>query len=96
MDDIDIPPEARPRFRPHVRVQWDPVRERHVVLMPEGVLVLNETATAVAALCDGERSVSAITAELGSRYRRVVMDDILTLVRRFASKGVMDFVEDEP
>ena len=38
---------SRPRLGAHARLQWDPVREKQVLLAPERVLVLNETAAAI-------------------------------------------------
>jgi pyrroloquinoline quinone biosynthesis protein D len=70
---------TRPRLARHVRITFDPARERHVLLSPETVVVLNATGAAILELCDGDRTVAAIVAELGRRYQRVVDDE----VRRF-------------
>ncbi len=69
----------RPRLAPHVRLTFDRTRERHVLLSPETVVVLNPTGAAIVDLCDGERTVATIVAELHRRSARVVEDD----VRRF-------------
>ena len=90
-----ITPEARPRLRPYVRVQWDPVRERQVLLAPEGVLVLNQTAGAILALCDGRRSVAAIAAELGAQYQRDVEPDVRAFLARLAGKRMLEFAVEE-
>jgi pyrroloquinoline quinone biosynthesis protein D len=79
-----IPPpriasDDRPRLARHVRSTFDPARERHVLLSPETVVVLNATGAAIVDLCDGERTVAGIVAELSERYQRVVDDE----VRRF-------------
>jgi pyrroloquinoline quinone biosynthesis protein D len=63
----------------HVRLTYDPARERHVLLSPEAVAVLNGTGLAVLRLCDGTRTATEIVAELSCRYDRV--DD--AEVRRF-------------
>jgi pyrroloquinoline quinone biosynthesis protein D len=39
-----------------------------MLLYPEGVLLLNPTAAATLALCDGRRSFAGIVADLLSRY----------------------------
>jgi pyrroloquinoline quinone biosynthesis protein D len=85
----DVTGAARPRLVPYARLQWDPVREKHVLLTPEGGLVLNETGGAIVALCDGRRSVADIAAELGARYNRTVDQDVVTFLNRLASKGLM-------
>jgi pyrroloquinoline quinone biosynthesis protein D len=61
--------------------------------MPESVLVLNETGAAILALCDGQRSLSAIAAELSVRYQRDVKSDVRTFLNRLAGKGLVDFDE---
>jgi pyrroloquinoline quinone biosynthesis protein D len=80
---------ARPQLATHVRLQWDAVRGKHVLLTPEGVLVLNETAAAIAERCDGQRSVTMIAAELGAQYGQAVDDDVLTLLQRLADKRLL-------
>ena len=82
---------ARPRLVSYARLQWDPVREKHILLAPEGGLVLNETGGAILALCDGRRSVADIAGELGARYNRTVDQDVVTFLNRLASKGLVAF-----
>jgi pyrroloquinoline quinone biosynthesis protein D len=76
----------RPRLAPHVRLTFDPVRERHVLLTPESVTVLNGTAAAVLGLCDGERTVADIVAALHGVYDRVDGDEVLLLLDRLAAR----------
>jgi pyrroloquinoline quinone biosynthesis protein D len=66
----------RPRLARHVRLTFDPARSRHVLLTPEAVTVLNGTGAAVLGLCDGQRTVAEIVAELRGRYRRVDGDQV--------------------
>ena len=78
--------EARPRLARHVRLTFDPARERHVLLSPETVVVLNATGAAILELCDGERTVEDISAELGARYRRVVDEEVRSFLGRLAAR----------
>ena len=80
-----------PRLAAGVRLHRDTVREKQVLLTPEGVLVLNATAAAILALCDGQRSVSTIAAELNTQYNRVVGEEIVTLLNRLAQKRLVAF-----
>lgn len=80
-----------PRLASGVRVHRDQVRERDVLLYPEGALVLNETAAAVLELVDGQRSIDEIAAELDSRHGvGDVRDDVAELVEQVAAEGLMD------
>lgn len=78
-----------PRLRRGVRLSHDATRGADLVLQPEGVLVLNPTAAAVLALCDGRRSVEAIVAELETRYAGVSRSDVDGLLARLAARRVV-------
>jgi pyrroloquinoline quinone biosynthesis protein D len=69
---------------------FDPARERHVLLSPETVVVLNATGSDVLELCDGERTVAEIVAELSSRYARVVDEDVRTFLDRLAERRCVE------
>jgi pyrroloquinoline quinone biosynthesis protein D len=76
----------RPRLARLVRLEWDPVRERQVLLAPEGVLVLNQTSATILGLCDGERTVVEIVEELRERYNRVDGDEVRDFLARLIAK----------
>ena len=84
---------AKPRFSPGVRLRWDKVRDRHVLLYPEGALALNETAVAVLELCDGRRTIDEISAELNARYEADVSADVVNLLQSIAERGFLVDVE---
>jgi pyrroloquinoline quinone biosynthesis protein D len=84
-----ITAESVPQLRRGVRLAFDHVRETHVLLFPEGVLVPNTTAAAVLELCDGARSVTEITAALSRRYSGVVAQDVLTVLSRLGERRVV-------
>lgn len=85
-----IEDHTRPRFVRGVRLQWDDIRKRHMLLFPEGALVLNPTAAAVLELCDGKRTVSAIVTELEERYQGgSVGNDLRHLLSRIAERGLL-------
>jgi pyrroloquinoline quinone biosynthesis protein D len=80
----------RPRLTPHVRLTFDPARERHVLLTPESVTVLNGTAAAVLRLCDGERTVADVVAALHGRYDRVDGEEVRLFLDRLASRHCVE------
>jgi pyrroloquinoline quinone biosynthesis protein D len=86
---------TQPRLAAQTRLQWDPVRQKQVLLAPEGVLVLNVTASAILALTDGQRSVSDIVAELSTQYNHIVDQDALSFLNRLASKRLLEFDDEE-
>lgn len=80
----------RPRLTRHARLQWDAARERHVLLMPEGILILNATGAAILPLCDGQRSIADIAAELRRQYNRVIEDEVQTFLDRLAARRLVE------
>ncbi|GLH20174.1 pyrroloquinoline quinone biosynthesis peptide chaperone PqqD [Pseudomonas glycinis] len=57
-----------PSWRPGYRFQYEPAQKGHVLLYPEGMIKLNETAALIGGLIDGERDVAAIIAELDKQF----------------------------
>lgn len=83
-------PPARPALARGTRLRWDAVRQRHVLLFPEGVLALNPSAAAVLELCDGQRSVDDIVEELGRRFPGVDLGaDVDELLERIGALGLV-------
>ena len=80
----------RPHLARQVRLEWDPVRERHVLLEPEGVLVLNQTGANILGLCDGERTVVEIVENLRARYDGVAGDEVRDFLSRLAAKRLVE------
>ncbi len=76
----------RPHLARQARLEWDPVRKRHVLLAPEGVLVLNQTGATILGLCDGERTVVEIVEELRGQYNRVAGDEVRDFLARLVAK----------
>jgi len=69
---------AQPTLTRGVRLQTDPKTGNSVLLFPEGVLELNETAQEILARCDG-RTVSEIIQALAEEYdagSHMLADDV--------------------
>lgn len=86
----DIRPSGRPRLTSHVRMRFDRTRGRHVLLGPESVIVLNPTGADILGLCDGNRTVSEVAAELQTRYDRVVDDEVAAFLSRLVTKRCVE------
>ncbi|MBN2975493.1 pyrroloquinoline quinone biosynthesis protein PqqD [Pseudomonas fluorescens] len=57
-----------PTWRPGYRYQYEPAQKGHVLLYPEGMIKLNDSAALIGGLIDGERDVAAIIAELDKQF----------------------------
>ena len=68
----------KPTWRQGYRYQYEPAQKGHVLLYPEGMIKLNDSAALIGGLIDGERDVAAIIAELDKQYPGVpdLGDDI--------------------
>jgi pyrroloquinoline quinone biosynthesis protein D len=81
---------TRPRLMTGARLQYDDVREEHLLLIPEGAVRLNQTAAEVLELCDGERSLDEIVGVLSARYDGSdLRDDVRGLVDAMADRGLV-------
>jgi pyrroloquinoline quinone biosynthesis protein D len=79
-----------PRLVDGARLQYDDVREQHLLLIPEGAVRLNETAAQVLELCDGRRSPDDIAETLSARYDGAdVARDVRELLEALGERGLV-------
>ena len=71
---------SRPSLWRRARLDFDPVRNRPMLVYPEGVMFLNATGAAIVELFDGERTVADIASILGARYEADVLADVIEFV----------------
>jgi pyrroloquinoline quinone biosynthesis protein D len=67
-------------------MEWDSVREQQVLLVPEEILVLNQTGATILGLCDGERTFVEIVEKLRGEYESVADDEVRDFLSRLAAK----------
>jgi len=67
---------VRPRLSPKVRLRFDRRTGHHLLLYPETGLELNDTATAIARLCTGERTIEDMVNHLTRTYDDVSPHEI--------------------
>ncbi len=79
----------RPRLAAYARLQWDGVRQKYVMVAPETLVVLNDTAFAVLTLCNGIQTLSEIIQQLNMQYRADVKQDVIRLMQRMAEKRLV-------
>jgi pyrroloquinoline quinone biosynthesis protein D len=84
-----LTPASVPALWRLARLQYDDVRRQHVLLYPEGSLLLNDTGAAILELCDGQRSVAAIAGILGERYGADVTGDVLEYLAKLADRELI-------
>jgi coenzyme PQQ biosynthesis protein PqqD len=82
--------DARPSLRRGIVLRYDRVRARHVLLYPEGVLILNDTAAEVLRHCDGTATVADICARLSVDYQGFRERDVAEVLSRLAERGMIE------
>jgi pyrroloquinoline quinone biosynthesis protein D len=81
-----------PCLPPHIKLHFDGVRKRWVLLAPERVLVPDEIAIDILQRCDGMATVGAIAAALAEKYaahREEVTRDVIEMLQDLTDKGVV-------
>jgi coenzyme PQQ biosynthesis protein PqqD len=82
-------PDSVPTLWKLARIDFDAVRQRPVLLYPEGAVLLNDTGKAVLELVDGRRSVREIARILGERYQTDVTADVTEYLARLAERELI-------
>ena len=84
-----LTPASVPSLWRLARIDFDRVRQQHVLLYPEGAVLLNETGAAILELCDGRRSIDAIAQLLGERYHCDVLADVTEYLSRLVERELI-------
>jgi pyrroloquinoline quinone biosynthesis protein D len=71
------------------RLQFDPVRQRPVLLYPEGAVLLNDTGAAILELCNGSHTVRQIVSILTGRYGADVSADVTEYLNLMADRELI-------
>jgi pyrroloquinoline quinone biosynthesis protein D len=57
-----------PKIGRHFRIQWEPAQDAYVLLYPEGMVKLNQSAGEILKRCDGTASVAGIVSDLEKAF----------------------------
>jgi len=84
---------ARPSLANGVRLQIDSTTSKSVLLYPEGIVELNETAHEVLSRCDG-RTLGEIISELAEEYeadRAAIAADVNETLEDLQRRKLIEF-----
>jgi pyrroloquinoline quinone biosynthesis protein D len=82
-------PDTMPRLWRLARLDYDPVRQRHVLLYPEGAVLLNDSGAAILELCNGTHTVDEIVTMLNERYHADVSADVTEYLSQMAERELV-------
>lgn len=71
MTETEVPPPSavdRYRINPMYLFRWEDTQDAYVLLYPEGIVKLNQTAGEIIKRCDGLRTVGEMVAELQAAF----------------------------
>lgn len=70
-----------PKIGRHFRIQWEEAQKAYVLLYPEGMVKLNQSAGEILKRCTGEASVADITADLETTFNaQGLQQDVIDFV----------------
>ena len=74
------------------RLQWEPAQNAHVLLYPEGMVKLNQSAGEIMSRCDGKRTVAEIISDLETAFATPRLgDDVHAFMAIAARNGWLEF-----
>ncbi|HBI84460.1 MAG TPA: pyrroloquinoline quinone biosynthesis peptide chaperone PqqD [Alcaligenaceae bacterium] len=65
----------RPKLNRLFRLQWEEAQKAYVLLYPEGMVQLNQSASEILKRCDGTRTVDEMIAELEKAFNEKDLRD---------------------
>lgn len=77
-----------PHIAKHFRLQWEEVQNAYVLLYPEGMVKLNESAGEILSRCNGKASIAEIVAALCEKFPEANEQDIQQDVLEFFADAI--------
>ena len=75
------------KINPTYLFRWEEPQQAYVLLYPEGIIKVNETAAAILKLCDGTHTVQEIISELNDIYSSDVTQGVYKFLEVSYAKG---------
>ena len=69
---------AKPQLARLFRVQYEEAQQTYVLLYPEGMVKLNQSASEILKRCDGERDVQAMIADIEQTFNATGLEKDVT------------------
>jgi pyrroloquinoline quinone biosynthesis protein D len=77
----------KPLLNRRFRMQYEPAQQAHVLLYPEGMVRLNQSAAEILKRCDGNATIDEIIAQLEAAFDTTgLRDDVLGMLSHAQEK----------
>ncbi|MGF6782257.1 pyrroloquinoline quinone biosynthesis peptide chaperone PqqD [Paraburkholderia sp. GAS334] len=84
---------ARPTLRALFRLQFEPAQDTFVLLYPEGMVKLNQSAAEIIRRCDGTRELERVVAEVETAFNRFDLSQPITaFLAEATARGWMEWI----
>ncbi|WP_321797408.1 pyrroloquinoline quinone biosynthesis peptide chaperone PqqD [Caballeronia sp. J97] len=89
---VEAPDDSlRPKLKRLFRLQWEPAQNAHVLLYPEGMVKLNQSASEILLRCDGTRDIPALVADLEQAFNATGLgDDVRAFIAGARARGWLE------
>jgi pyrroloquinoline quinone biosynthesis protein D len=82
---------THPKLSRRFRLQYEEAQTRWVLLYPEGMVQLNDSAAEILKRCDGERTVAEIVSELEAAFSvQGLTTQVESLIEEGGRRGWID------
>jgi pyrroloquinoline quinone biosynthesis protein D len=79
---------AKPKLARLFRMQWEEAQGAYVLLYPEGMVKLNQSAGEILKRCDGERDAQAIIDDIEQTFNATGLErDVLGFIEIATERG---------
>lgn len=82
-DKNSLLPTAKPTLNPMFLLRWEKTQDAHVLLYPEGVIKLNDSAAEILKCCRGEMTIASITEHLKQLFFEVSESELNSGINHF-------------
>ncbi|WP_334119681.1 pyrroloquinoline quinone biosynthesis peptide chaperone PqqD [Limnobacter sp.] len=80
-----------PKLNRLFRLQYEDAQKTHVLLYPEGMVKLNQSASEILLLCDGTRTVVQIVATLEAKFNaQNLQADVQSMLEEAVRRNWLD------
>ena len=87
MSDAPFDPNDCPKLARLFRMQYEEAQQAYVLLYPEGMVKLNQSASEILKRCDGQRDVKAIIADIEQTFNATGLEKDVTGFLTLASEN---------